>query len=157
MFQKGDKEHRKQIQPRLTTELRKGQRIFKEKIEKQFGAGRMRDAWEGLKTLTGETKRNSDNYQMNVGEQRKFANDLNRFYCRFERDDLDGEVNRVLSQLEEGVRAGKSEDFQIDAKTVESVFKGINNTKAMGPDKIRGRLLKTVNYVIFTAEFLTGP
>ena len=28
-------------------------------------------------------------------------------------------MKRVLSQLEEGVRAGKSEDFQIDAKTVE--------------------------------------
>ena len=154
-FQKGDKEHRKQIQTRLRTELRKGQRIFKEKIEKQFGTGRIRDAWKGLKTLTGErtglktltgeTKRNSDNYQMNVGEQRKFANDLNRFYCRFEIDDLDCEVNRVrvLSQLEEEVRAGKSEDFQIDAKTVESVFKGINSTKAMGADNISGRLLKT--------------
>ena len=59
-FQKGDKEHRKQIQTRLRAELRKGQRIFKEKIEKQFGSGRMKDAWEGLKTLTGETKRNSN-------------------------------------------------------------------------------------------------
>ena len=113
---------------------------MKEKIEKQFGTGRMRDAWEGLKALSGETKRKSDNYQINVDEQRKFANDLNRFYCRFERDDLDGEVNRVLSQLEEGVRAGKSEGFQIVAKTVESIFKGINSTKAMGPDNISGRL-----------------
>ena len=52
-------------------------------------------------------------------------------------------MNRVLSQLEEGVRSGKREDFQIDAKTVESVFKGINSTKAMGPDNISGRLLKT--------------
>ena len=42
-FQKGDKEHRKQIQTRLRAELRKGQRIFKETIEKQFGTGRMRD------------------------------------------------------------------------------------------------------------------
>ena len=123
--------------------MRKGQRIFKEKIEKQFGTGRIRDAWEGLKTLTGEMKRNSDNYQMNVEEQRNFANDLNCLCCRFERDDLDGEVNRVLSQLEEGVRAGKSEDFQIDAKTVESIFKGINSSKVMGPDNISGRLLKT--------------
>ena len=80
---------------------------------------------------------------MNVEEQRNFANGLNRFYCRFERGDLDGEVNRVLSQLEERLRAGKSEDFQIDAKTVQSVFKGINSTKAMGPDNISGRLLKT--------------
>ena len=38
---------------------------------------------------------------------------------------------------------GKSEDFQIDAKTVESVFKRINRTKAMDPDNISGRLLKT--------------
>ena len=61
-FQKGDKEHRKQIQTRLRAELRKGQRTFKEKIEKQFVTGRMKDVWEGFKTLTGDTKRNSDNY-----------------------------------------------------------------------------------------------
>ena len=80
---------------------------------------------------------------MNVDEQRKFANDLNHFYYRFKSGDLDGEVNRVLSQLGEGVRAGKSEDFQTDAKTVELVFKGIDSTKAMGPDNISGRLLRT--------------
>ena len=48
-----------------------------------------------------------------------------------------------MSQIEEGVRAGKSEDFEIDAKTVASVFKRINSTKVMGPDNICGRLLKT--------------
>ena len=68
---------------------------------------------------------------------------LTLFYCRFERDHLDGELNRVMSQIEEGVRAGKSEDFEIEAKTVESVFKRINSTKAVGPDNISGRLLKT--------------
>ena len=47
-FQTGDKEHRKRIQIRLRTELRKGQRAFKKKIEEQFGTGRMKDAWEGL-------------------------------------------------------------------------------------------------------------
>ena len=79
VFQTGDREHRKRIQTRLRAELRKGQRTFKDKIEKQFGTGRMRDAWEGLKTLTGETKRNSDNYHMNVEEQGNFASDLNPF------------------------------------------------------------------------------
>ena len=69
----------------------------------------------GLK-LTGETKRKSDNYHVNVEEQRNFLTDHNRFYCRFERDDLDGELNRVMWQTEEGVRAGKSEDFEIDEK-----------------------------------------
>ena len=111
-FQKGDKELRKRIQTRLRAELRKGQKIFKDKKEKQFGAGIMRDAWEVLKTLTGETKRKSDNNQMNVEEQRNCSSDLNRFYCR-------GELSRVMSQKEEGVKAGKSEDFEIDAKTVE--------------------------------------
>ena len=113
----------------------------------------------GLKTLTGETNRYSDNYQFNVEEQRNFSNDLNRFCCRFERDDLDGELNRLMSQIEEGVRAGRSEDFETDAKTVESIFQRINSTKIMGQDNVSGRLLRHVllNYVIFTAEFLTSP
>ena len=48
-----------------------------------------------------------------------------------------------MLQIEEGIREGKSEDFEIDAKTVESVFKRINIPKAMGPDYTSGRLLKT--------------
>ena len=52
----------------------------------------MRDAREGLTILTGETKRNQDDYLMNAEEQREFSNGPNRFYCRFERDDLNGEL-----------------------------------------------------------------
>ena len=60
-FRTGDREHRKRIQTRLRAELRKGQRTFKDKIEKQFGTGSMKDVLEGLKTVTGETKGNEDN------------------------------------------------------------------------------------------------
>ena len=92
-FQTVDREYRKRIQSRLRAGLRTGQRTFKDKLEKHFGIGRMRDAWEGLKTPSGEIKRNSDNYLMTVEERRSFSNDLNHFYCHFERDDLDGELN----------------------------------------------------------------
>ena len=51
-----------------------------------------------------------------------------------------------MSQIEEGVRAGKSEDFEIYAKTVESAFKRINSTKEMGSNNISGRLLNTCAY-----------
>ena len=122
VFQTGDRLHRKRMQSRLRTELRKGQRTFKDKMGKQFGAGGMTAALEGLKTLTGETIRNSDNFHLNVEEQRNCSSDLNRFYCRFERDHLDGKLNRVMSQIEERVRTGKSEDFEIDAKNCRVSF-----------------------------------
>ena len=63
-FQTGERENRKRIQTGLRVELRRGQRTVKDKIEIQFGTGRMRYECEGLKTLTGETKRNSDDYHM---------------------------------------------------------------------------------------------
>ena len=52
--------------------------------------GNMADAWDGLKTLTGEKKNMSSGSHMTAEEQAKFSNELNDFYCRFERDDFGG-------------------------------------------------------------------
>ena len=55
-FQTGDRAERKRVQAKLTRELREGKREYRAKIEKQFQTGNMADAWDGLKTLTGEKK-----------------------------------------------------------------------------------------------------
>ena len=62
----------------------------------------MRDALKRLRIFTGETTRISDNNDMNVEKQRNFSNDLNRFYCRFERYDLDDELNSHVADRGRG-------------------------------------------------------
>ena len=63
----------------------------------------MADAWDGLKTLTGEKKKKSSCSHMIAEEQVKCSNELNDFYCRFERDDLGEDINSVVRELTEKI------------------------------------------------------
>ena len=83
-----DRAERKRVQAKLTRELRERKREYEAKIEKKFQTGNMADAWDGLKTLTGEKKNKSSCSHMTAEEQIKLSNELNDFYCRTERDDL---------------------------------------------------------------------
>ena len=103
----------------------------------------MADAWDGLKTLTGEKKNMSSGSHMPAEEQVKFSNELNDFYCRFERDDLGEDINSVVLELKEKIsECEEGKDLEINANIVESLFMKLNVKKATGPDSIRGKLLK---------------
>ena len=88
---------------KLTRELREGKREYKAKIEKQFQTGNMADAWDGLKTLTGEKKNLSIGSHMTDEEQVKFSNELNDFNFRFERGDFGEDINSVVLELKEKI------------------------------------------------------
>ena len=80
---------------------------------------------------------------MTAEEQVKFSNELNDFYCRFERDDLGEDINSVVLALKEKISEyEEGKDFEINASVVESLFTKLNVKKAAGPDRISGKLLK---------------
>ena len=121
-FQTGDRAEKKRVQAKLMRELREGKREYKAKIEK-FQTGNMADAWDGLKTLTGEKKNKSSCSHMTAEEQVKFSNELTDFYCRFERDDLGEDINSVVLELKEKIsECEEGKDFEITANVVESLF-----------------------------------
>jgi hypothetical protein len=78
------------VQRKLREEIRKAKAEYKEKVEKQFEGGNIRDAWRGLKTLTGQNKPQCAAISTSLDERVAYADKLNEFYCRFERDDLGG-------------------------------------------------------------------
>ena len=130
-FQTGDRAERKRVQAKLTRELREGEREYRAKIEKQFQTGNMANAWDGLKTLTGEKKNMSSGSHMTAEEQVKFSNELNDFYCRFERDDLGEDINIVVLKLKEKIsECEEGKDFEINANVVESLFTKLTVKKA---------------------------
>ena len=103
----------------------------------------MADAWDGLKTRTGEKKNLSSGSHLTAEEQVKFSNELNYFYCRFERDDLGEDINSVVLELKGKINeCEEEEDFEINANAVESLFTKLNVKKAAGQDSISGKLLK---------------
>jgi hypothetical protein len=70
----------------------------------------------------------------------KMAQDLNSFYCRFERDGVEDEIGKIVSDLRGKV--ADENDYEIDGETVPSMFSRLNVRKAIGPDGISGRTLK---------------
>jgi hypothetical protein len=144
-FQSGNKEERKKVQRKLREEIKKAKLEYKDKVEQQFQSGSMRDAWQGLKNLTGQNRPHSTATGLPEEDRRTFANSLNEFYCRFERTDMTDKLSSVISDLKskEEVEDGSADvDFEIDGSTVEDLFKRLNTRKAVGPDHIGGKLLR---------------
>ena len=115
----------------------------------------MRDTWKGLKTLAGQTKPKLSSSNKVGDKQKERLDELNDFYCRIDTQDLRTELARIRSELQEKV-VDDVEAFEIDAKIVEGIFLQLNTSKAIGPDNICGRLLKSCAYqfsVAFSQSF----
>ena len=142
-FQSGNRTDRKLIQVKLRKEIKENKRRYREKVEQQFQSGNLSDAWKGIKILAGQDSKKGNKATLPASEQHKFVNDLNEFYCRFERTDTDEDLNLVIKQLHDHVeRESMPTDFEIQSKRVEDEFSKIKTKKASGPDNISGRLLK---------------
>ena len=117
----------------------------------------MRDAWKGLKTLSGQSKFKSDKSNMPSNKQKEFSDKLNDFYCRFDTQDFGTELAHIRS--EQRVNLGEDvglDDSDIDAKPVKYIFRRLNTRKATGPDDICGRFLKlcaSKHSVVFSKLF----
>ena len=104
----------------------------------------MREAWAGLKQLTGQNKVKSSAISGTEEERAEFVEKLNTFYCRFERPDIHEELSSAIGDLKEKADEEKdSFDFEVDEGFVSSLFRKLNIRKACGPDNLTGRLLKS--------------
>jgi hypothetical protein len=132
------------VQRKLREEIRKAKAEYKEKVEKQFEGGNMRDAWKGLKTLTGQNKPQCTAISTSLDERVAYADKLNEFYCRFERDDLESDLSAVIYDLQARAKEGRQsdDDSVIEESAVLSLFKHLNIRKACGPDNVCGRILR---------------
>ena len=80
------------------------------------------ETWKGLKILSGQTKTNKTTPPVSVAEQSNFSEELNSFYCRFERPDLDCKLSRVVSDLNERTVDCDVFECDVEAKDVERAF-----------------------------------
>ncbi len=136
-FQTGNKEERRKVQRKLRDEIRAAKLEYKQKVERQFQSGEMRDAWKGLKALTGQYTpcKSKPNCLCNDARRTEFAGELNDFYCRFERDDLREDLSQTVTELrnraviDEGRTQTDLADFEIQASVVESIFKRVIHVK----------------------------
>ena len=140
-FTSGNRIEAKLIQARLNKEIKEAKREYKEKMERLFQEGKARDAWKGVKTLSGLQNNRSPSH-LRSEECVEFAENLNSFYCRFDTHNFTQEREELTTNLNILCNAVSDTNIELHPREVDRVFKRTNPHKAPGPDNISGRLLK---------------
>ncbi len=126
-YRKGDKVLYKQAKYTLEKEIRVAKRNYSDKLRIQFSSSDTASVWKGLKDIT--------NYMTpspSTVENQQLADDLNEFYCRFEKTPFTPPAT-PLSPIPE---------LQIREDDVRQVFKKNKRRKAPGPDGVTPACLK---------------
>ena len=94
--------------------------------------GNAKDAWKGLNTMMG---RNQQQKPLTSVDLSALANDLNRFYARFDTQDFSDECDTLCQSL-------ISCAVNVDEGDVVKCLPRINPRKVPGSDGLRGCVLK---------------
>ena len=137
-FKNGTKEELALASKKLKKKISQCKKEYKLKIEEEFKSNNMKDMWSSLKKITGYTKARESIY---VGKEKEYADELNKFYCRFDCFDFSKQHCELRESLRE--RSSQAEKIEINESSVLSQFRKVNVNKACGPDKIKGRILRS--------------
>jgi len=123
-----DKQRLKEAQKQLDRAIAAAKTNYKDKVEQQFARG-SKACWDGLKAMSEYNKKKATSPN---GKDQQWANELNNFYCRFEKPDpcpsiATSETDTVITIKEDEVC---------------KCFKSTRANKAAGPDGFSPRLLK---------------
>ena len=125
------------IQQNVNDSIANAKLDYKDKIENMFNKNKMKDAWKGLRIITGKEKSKKESpLTSTIGS----ADRLNKFYARFDDKDF-SEIQTTMK--EELIEAAKEEEpVTITEDEVIQTFNKLNTRKACGPDKISALILK---------------
>ena len=135
----------KDIQREKKQQITKDRADYKDKTEAKFREGNMRDAWEGLKKMSGQYKgKENGGESQSLKDNDEFVDKLNSFYCRFDKHNFKSELNATIDSVTQTIEppdiANRGED--IEASDVKKLLLKVNARKAAGPDELGGRVLK---------------
>ena len=129
-----DQDLKKMKQAELDKQILKCKLQFRDKVKNLFASQDTRQAWQGLQKMGGYQQ---DKPKANITDPKKFAEELNSFYCRFDKDnfqDLHQELRDTLTNGEITT--------SISVEETRQCFKKLNKRKASGPDKVPSYILK---------------
>ena len=132
-FLKGDKPKVKEMEKEFRSKAILAKINYKNKLERKLQLGLAKDAWGILNKMMGREKRKQG---INYGNNEDWANELNKFYSRFDVFNFQKECDDICSSL-------SPSELSVEEEEVISCFKRINPLKAPGPDGLKGRVLKS--------------
>ncbi|XP_071313996.1 uncharacterized protein [Trachinotus anak] len=125
-FRSGDRDRFKESKYRFSKAVRVAKRLYSEKLQLQFSASDSASVWKGLRQITNYKPKPPHSIN-----DFRLANDLNEFYCRFER-----QWDKPPSSPTKGT------SLSILERDVNRLFKKQNPRKAAGPDSVSPSSLK---------------
>ncbi|XP_051928360.1 uncharacterized protein LOC127604961 [Hippocampus zosterae] len=136
-FRSGDRALYKHARNQLTKEINIAKRSYAERLKNQFSANDSASVWNGLKAIT--------NYRMpspQTVNNKGLANELNMFFCRFEKDTPISHTHPPLPETTLPSPPPSFSPLQIHEQDVRRLFKQQKIKKAPGPDKVSPSCLK---------------
>ncbi|KAL0147490.1 hypothetical protein M9458_057205, partial [Cirrhinus mrigala] len=127
-YRYGDKVLYKQAKYTLEKEIKVAKRNYSEKLRNKFYSSDFSSVWKGLKVIT-----NYKTPSPSTVENQQLADDLNEFYCRFEKTPLTPPTTLLSPTPALQNREGD----------VRQVFRKNKRRKAPGPDGVTPTCLKT--------------
>ena len=138
-FLNNEQDRKRRLHTEINKHIRHSKWQFGEKIKHNFKCGDPRKAWQGMQTVTGCCKKQAVHFPAGVHPM-DFANDLNQFYTRFDIHDFSKELNTMRETLSDNVN--DTHNIQLSVSTVEKLFRTVKTNKALGPDRVSGKILK---------------
>lgn len=133
-FRDGDENKLKLVQIKLKKEIRKGKKDYKDKIESEIKTNNMKKVWEGINRMSGCSKNKSSEP---VSTSVAYANELNSFYCRFDKHDFTQQRQDITDSL----RNSNSVGYRVGQNNILKLMKKVNPNKGAGPDGVFPRVI----------------
>ena len=137
-FREGNAESLAKSKKAVSRGIKEAKNKYKDKLQSYFSTNNSMNAWKCLNEMTGRAKRKNDPFLFSSNPF-ETANDLNRFFCRFESDEF--REQWITQELQLSELAGVP--ITVHLWEVEKLLKRVNQRKACGPDHITGKILKT--------------
>ena len=119
----------------LNTVIKEAKHKYKVKVENMFNSNNSKEAWKGLKYLSGYVTKNTVPEPDNIQE---FVENINIFYARFDDKDFSVECDSILDT----VKNMPCERIELTENDIKLALNTAKPGKAPGPDKIGGKVIK---------------
>lgn len=146
-FKSGDMDSFRLAKYSFGKEIKEAKRQYSKKLEQQFAANDSSSVWKGLRVITGCKTKSPHSV-----EDLKLANELNDFYCRFERQWTSSNPDSqpphtAITPLHPSLDKDSTPlppitPLSIQERDVNKLLKKLNPRKAPGPDAVSPSTLR---------------
>ena len=122
----------------VKSQIEQAKTKYKNKVEDLFKTKNSRDAWRGLKVLTGTEKNNKEPA---ILSEHGAADRLNKFYACFDTVDFSKEQDEIKNHLRSSLNLFIP--LEISEASISKTLNKIQVKKAGGPDNLSAKLIKS--------------